>query len=260
MHSLHRFLIALVVLFLALPPDAKCEESDVGIVLMHGKWAGPPAPPIQGLSTALKAKGFKVITPVMPWGQKRMYDVDYPTALSEIEASVEVLRNKGAKHIIVAGQSFGANASIAYASSGREIDAVMAIAPGHAPDLQNFSASVAKARKMIAKGKAEEIASFVDNNQGKDKSISTTAKIYLSYFDPEGLGVMPMSAAAIPNPVPFLWVVGKNDLLYPKGKGYVFNKVPNHPRNTYLVVNADHSNTPVVAASQIIEWIMSLNY
>lgn len=260
MNSLHRFLIALVVLFLTLPPDAKCEESDVGIVLMHGKWTGPPFPPIQGLAKALKAKGFNVITPVMPWGQKRIYDVDYPTALSEIETSVEVLRKKGAKRIIVAGQSFGANASIAYAASGREIDGVMAIAPGHAPDLQNFSASVTKARKMIADGKAEEIASFVDNNQGKDKTINTTAKIYLSYFDPKGMGVMPKSAAAIPKPVPFLWVVGKDDLMYSKGKDYVFNKVPKHPRNKYLVVNADHSTTPVVAASQIIEWIMSLNY
>lgn len=260
MQTLCRFLIVVVALVLVLSLDAKAEESDVGIVLMHGKWAGPPAPPIQSLATALRAKGFNVITPVMPWGQKRMYNVDYPTALSEIESAVGVLRQKGAKRIIVAGQSFGANASIAYAASGREVDGVMAIAPGHAPDLQKFGDSVAKARQMIAEGKAEEIASFVDNNQGKDRTIRTTAKIYLSFFDPNGLGVMPKSAAAIPKPVPFLWVVGTDDLMYRKGKDYVFNKVPKHPRNTYLVVNADHSTTPVVAASQIIEWIMSLKY
>ena len=133
-------------------------------------------------------QGFKVITPVMPWGLKRMYDADYPTALSEIEASVEILRKKGAKRIIVAGHSFGANASIAYAASGREVDGVIAIAPGHCPDLDNFGASVAKARQMIAKGKAEETASFDDNPQGQHRTISTTAKIYLSFFDPDGLG------------------------------------------------------------------------
>jgi dienelactone hydrolase len=258
MHAFCRVLIASVALLLALSQEAKSDESDIGIVLMHGKWAGPPAPPIQGLTTQLRAKGFKVITPVMPWGQKRMYNADYPTALSEIEASVEVLRKNGAKRIIVAGQSFGANASIAYAASGRKVDGVMAIAPGHAPDLQNFGASVAKARQMMAEGKGEETVSFDDNNQGQNRIVTTTAKIYLSYFDPDGLGAMPRSAAAIPKPVPFLWVVGTHDLMYSKGKDYVFNKVPKHPQNTYLVVNADHSTTPVVAASQIVEWIMSL--
>jgi pimeloyl-ACP methyl ester carboxylesterase len=260
MHALCRILIALVALVLALSPEAKPGESDVGIVLMHGKWAGPPAPPIQFLTTALRAKGFKVITPVMPWGRQRMYDVDYPTALSEIEASAEILRKKGAKHIIVAGHSFGANASIAYAASGREVDGVIAISPGHCPDLDNFAASVAKARQMIAKGKAEETASFDDNPQGQHRTISTTAKIYLSFFDPDGLGVMPKSAAAIPKPVPFLCVVGTRERIYRYGKDYVFNKVPKHPRNMYLVVNADHGGTPEVAASQIVEWITSLKY
>src|SRR5512137_1159663 len=191
MHALCRIGIAVVALVLALSPDARCGESDVGIVLMHGKWAGPPAPPIQFLATALRAEGFKVITPVMPWGRQRMYDADYPTALSEIEASVEILRKKGAKRIIVAGHSFGANASIAYAASGRDVDGVIAIAPGHCPDLDSFGASVAKARQMIAKGKGEETASFDDNPQGQSRTISTTAKIYLSFFDPDGLGVMP---------------------------------------------------------------------
>jgi len=257
MHALCRILIAVVALVLALSPDAKSGESDVGIVLMHGKWADPAAPPIQFLATALRAEGFKVITPIMPWGRKRMYDADYPTVLSEIEASVEILRKKGAKHIIVAGHSFGANASIAYAASGREIDGVIAIAPGHCPDLDNFGASVAKARQMIAKGKAEETASFDDNPQGQHRTISTTAKIYLSFFDPDGLGAMPKSAALIPRPVPFLWVVGTHDRIYRYGEDYVFNKVPKHPRNMYLVVNADHSGTPKVAASQIVEWIIA---
>ena len=260
MHALCRSLIVAVALVLALSPDTKSAESDVGIVLMHGKWAGPPALPIQTLAKTLRAKGFKVIVPVMPWGEKRMYDVDYPTALSEIESSVVVLRKKGAKRIIVAGHSFGANASIAYAASEREVDGVIAIAPGHAPDLQNFGASVAKARQMIANGKAEETASFDDKSQGRDRTISTTAKIYLSYFDPDGMGDMPKSAAAIPKPVPFLWVVGTHDRIYRYGEDYVFNKVPKHPRNTYLVVNADHRDTPEVAAAQIVEWIISLNY
>jgi acetyl esterase/lipase len=258
MGALSKVLIAVVALALAL--DAKSAESDVGIVLMHGKWAGPPAPPVQTLAAALSAKGFKVVTPAMPWGRKRMYDADYPAALSEIDASVKMLREKGAKRIIVAGHSFGANASIAYAASSREVDGVMAIAPGHAPDRQDFGASVARARQMIAEGKAEETAPFDDNNQGQNRTINTTARIYLSYFDPEGLGVMPKSAAAIPKPVPFLWVVGTQDGIIRYGESYVFNKVPKHASNKYLVVGADHRGTPEAAAPQIVEWIMSLGY
>ncbi|MBA3034354.1 MAG: alpha/beta hydrolase [Gammaproteobacteria bacterium] len=250
----------LIILALALSFEASSAETDVGIVLMHGKWSGPPAPPIQALATVLKAKGFKVITPPMPWSGKRMYDADYPAALSQIETAANALREKGAKRIIVAGHSFGANASIAYAASGRELDGVMAIAPGHTPDLQKFGASVARARQMIAAGKADEIAPFEDNNQGQDRTIKTTAKIYLSFFDPEGLGVMPKSAAAIPRPIPFLWVVGTQDRIFSRGESYVFNKVPQHESNKYLVVSGDHSNTPEVAASQIVEWIISLKY
>jgi pimeloyl-ACP methyl ester carboxylesterase/predicted TIM-barrel fold metal-dependent hydrolase len=250
-----RIFVAVVLLILALSPEAKSAESDVGIVLMHGKWAGPSAPPIQSLATALRAEGFKAITPVMPWGRQRMYDADYPAALSEIDASVEALRKRGAKRIIIAGHSFGANASIAYAASDREVDGVIAIAPGHCPDLDNFDASVAKARQMIAKGKGGEKAVFDDNPLGQHRTISTTAKIYLSFFDPDGLAAMPKSAATIRKPVPFLWVVGRRERIYRYGEDYVFNKVPKHPKNMYLVVNADHSTTPEVAASGIVGWI-----
>jgi len=75
MGALSGVLIAVVALALSL--DAKSAESEVGIVLMHGKWAGPPAPPVQALATALRTRGFKVVTPNMPWRGKRMYDADH---------------------------------------------------------------------------------------------------------------------------------------------------------------------------------------
>jgi pimeloyl-ACP methyl ester carboxylesterase len=258
MGAVSRVLIAVVALALCL--EVKSAESEVGIVLMHGKWSGPLASPIQALATALRARGFKVVTPNMPWSRTRMYDADYPEALSQIEAATKVLRKHGAKRIIVAGHSIGANASIAYAASGREVDGVVAIAPGHVPDLQNFGASVARARQMIADGKADETGPFDDSNQGQDRIINTTAKIYLSFFDPVGMGSMPQSASAIPKPVPFLWVVGTQDRTIRYGESYAFSKVPKHASNKYLVVGADHRGAPDVAATQIVEWIMSLGY
>jgi len=137
----------------------------------------------------------------------------------------------------------------------------MALAPGHNPDsTPRFATSVSKAREAIAAGKGDEKTSFEDNNQGQWKTIRTTSKIYLSYFDPNGLGAMPKSAAAIPKPVPFLMVIGKLDRNFERGQAYIFNDVPKHPASKYLVVGGDHFDTSKTAAPQIAEWIASLGY
>jgi len=255
-------LIASLACFLATTMSFAA-ESDVGIVLLHGKWDRPPTH-ITVLVHVLESKGFKVDTPTMPWSGLRNYDADYPAALAEIEASAKILRKKGAKRIIIGGHSFGANAAIAYAASGREVDGIMAIAPGHTPDQGRFRNAVqnsfAKAKKMVIEGKSDEMAGFDDFNQGKTKDIRTTAKIYLSYFDPEGMGSMPLSAARIPRPIPFLWVIETSNGLLAKGEDYAFNKVPKHPGNRYFVIDSDHLNTPTAAAGQIVEWVSSLGY
>jgi len=259
-----RLLFILTTLIaLGLPALGQTAETDVGIVLLHGKWARQPNT-MTVLASTLESKGFKVATPTMPWSSLREYDVDYLGALAEIEAAANSLREKGAKRIIIGGHSFGANAAIAYAGSGRNLDGVMALAPGHVPDLDGFqrmvSSSVKKAKEMIAEGKGDSKASFDDLNQGRTKSIRTTAKAYFSFFDPDGLAAMPKSAAAIPHPVPFLWVIGTRDGLHSQGEEYVFGKAPKHPGSKYLIVRSDHINTPTDAAPQIIEWITSLGY
>lgn len=261
MRFLPKLIAPLTGLLLSL--SAFAAPTDVGVVLLHGKWDRPPTHVTQ-LARTLESKGFLVATPTMPWAGQRDYDADYPAALAEIEASVKALREKGAKKIIVGGHSFGANGAIAYAASGLEVDGVMAIAPGHTPDLERFRAavadSVAKAKQMMADGKADESASFDDLNQGRTKTIRTTAGIYLSYFDPEGMGAMPRNAAKFPRPLPFLWVVGTQDGMYSRGEGYVFDKVPRHPKSRYLVVDSNHFNTPSNAGEQIVDWLMSLGY
>ncbi len=261
MRFLSKFATFLAALLLSFPLLAA--PSDVGIVLLHGKWDKPPTH-IAALAHQLESKGYLVATPDMPWSGQRNYDADYPAALAEIEASAKALREKGAKKIIVGGHSFGANAAIAYAASGREVDGILAIAPGHTPELGRFreavTDSVAKAKQMVAEGRSDERASFDDLNQGRTKTIATTARIYLSYFDPEGMAVMPRSAARIPRPIPFLWVVGSHDPMAARGEAYAFAKAPSHPASRYLEVNSNHFNTPTDAAAQIIDWIGSLNY
>ena len=232
-----------------------------GVVLMHGKW-GTPERGIDGLARTLASRGMLVATPDMPWSRKREYDADYPQALQQIEQEANKLTQQGATCVVIAGQSFGANAAIAYAGSGRPVCGIAAIGPGHSPELPGFQRIVgdglASARAMVAQGKAEERATFPDTNQGRSATIRTTARAYVSYFDPDGLAAMPRSAAAIARPVPLLWVVGTRDAMYSRGEQYAYARAPHHERSRYLVVDADHFQTPAVAADAIAAWIETL--
>src|SRR6478735_10925930 len=117
---------ALLTLILLGSGTTYAAEGDLGIVLLHGKWDRPPTH-VMLLARQLESAGYKVSTPVMPWSDARGYDASYPQALAEIEASAKSLRDKGAKRIVVAGQSFGANGALAYAASGKPVDAVVAL-------------------------------------------------------------------------------------------------------------------------------------
>lgn len=261
MRRLSAILLGIVWLF---PLAVASAEADVGIVFIHAKWAQAYGTNLSILMSEAKSRGYKVTAPTMPWSSARMYDADYPQALAELEAAVQELRGQGAKRVVLAGHSFGANAVLAYAGAGKDIDGILAIAPGHAPDRDTFRRElghyVEKARQMIAAGEGESKAFFMDLNQGKTISVQTTAAIYFSFFDPEGLGAMPKSASRIPRPVPFLWVIGQSDILYPAGEDYAFTKAPKHEASRYLVVTGGHRDTPTIAMSQILEWLVSLQY
>ena len=236
-------------------------NEDVGVVLLHGKWAKSTSG-LAPLARELESRGFKVTTPLMPWSDGREYDVDYPTALAEIDAAVKTLKGKGAKRIVVGGQSLGANGAIAYAGSGREVDGVILMAPGHVPDQGGFrqtvASSVSKAKQWIADGKADEKTDFADSNQGSRKTIFTTPKNYLSYFDPDGLGAMPKSARAIKTPTPVLIVMGNQDGLSRFGESYIFNKAPKHPKSAYVTIDSDHFSTQTLAIPEVVKWLESL--
>ena len=188
-----RFLFAILVtvsLALFIHP-LLAAPADVGVVLLHGKWGGPQS--MSALARDLEAKGYLVSNKEMAWSGRRLYDADYPTALKEIEQQVQQLRANGAKRVVVAGQSLGANAAVAYASSGYDLDGLVVLSPGHFPEGgmgKQLRASVERARSMVAANRGADIESFEDINQGKRRSLKMAAATYLSYFDPDGLGAI----------------------------------------------------------------------
>jgi esterase/lipase len=258
-----RFLVALVVCLCAISAPVAAAEGDVGIVLLHGKWDRQPTN-VLGLARRLEAEGYQVLTPLMPWSATREYDVAYPQAIAEIGSAAKSLRDKGAKHVIVGGLSLGANGALAYAGSGRPIDAIFLLSPGHTPYAGRMrtavEGSVAKASEMIKSGAGNNRAWFADLNQGQSKQVRATADSYFSYFDPEGLAAMPKTAAAIPGAIPIFMAVGSVDPMSAVAEETIFARSPKHEKSVFTIVSADHIGLATVIAPTLIAWLKSLGY
>ena len=197
----------------------------------------------------------------MPWSRNRIYDATYEEAMLEIDKAVEKLRKDGAQKIIVGGLSLGANAALGYGVRRDNLAGLIIMAPGHFPEAQKFremsESDITKAKELVADGKGDKWMNFNDSNMGKTFTSRAGAKVYLSYFDPNGPAVVPANAAAIRSPIPILWVVGEKDP-FTRPSSYAFDKAPMHPKSKYMTVNAGHLDTPTAATDQIILWITAL--
>jgi pimeloyl-ACP methyl ester carboxylesterase len=236
----------------------------LGVVYLHGK-GGWPGALNGGIVNGLKEEGALVATPEMPWSFHRRYDATFDQALTEIQAAIAGLRSGGARRIVLIGVSLGANAAIGYAARHPELAGVVALAPGHLPDVGNMRSfvadAVARAKTLIAEGKGNVPQSFPDMAQGIPLMATATPAVYLSWFDPEGPAVMPKNAALIgaaPEPVPLLWVVGKLDPIDRRGPEYAFNALAKNSKSQYVEVLAGHLTTALVARRQVIDWINAL--
>lgn len=237
--------------------------SDVGIILMHGKWDQHPFH-TTALASALEGQGYRVEQPTMTWGGARNYDADYTETLQEIDALAKKLREAGAKRILVGGMSFGANGAIAYASR-HPVDGILAIAPGHLPDnpawIKKMKPDVDKARALVNAGNGDKKLDFTDpNSGGRSRDIYVRAKVFLSFFDPQGLGAMARSAAAIAKPVPVLVIAGEQD----PGTRYVDMRLwpafPPHPKNQLVRVDAGHTDAINKGLQATVDWVSGLGY
>jgi pimeloyl-ACP methyl ester carboxylesterase len=259
MRHVLRSLFSLIAFALALPAGAQDEK--VGVVLLHGK-QGAPSGAVASLARKMTGAGFLVATPEMPWSRNRIYGASYEDAMAEIDEAAEGLRKKGARNIVIGGHSLGGNAAVGYASRHDRLAGLIVLAPGHFPDLwtqrDTIKSSVAHAKEMVAAGNGDSIESFADFNMGKTFYCHATAKVYLSYLDPDGPAVIPKNAAAIRSPMPILWVVGSRDPAT-RPSSYAFDKAPAHPKSRYLAVDAEHVEVPAVAADQVVMWLRSLD-
>lgn len=245
-------------------PNPVLAADKIGVILMHGKWGtAMPNSPLGVLGKALSSAGMIVLTPDMPWSQTKLYSKDYDETMAQIDELVASLKSKGATKIVVGGHSLGANAALGYGARRDGIDAILAIAPGHVPEASDlkgkFADDVAKARKLVDAGKGETKDDFQDINQGKKKTLNIPARVYLSWFDPDGPSPMPTNAANLKPGTSLFWVTGDKDVLHQKGgKAYAFAKAPPNPKSAYVVVSSGHGDAPKKSKKEIIGLLKSL--
>lgn len=252
-------LLALAASFLPLPVQAQIQAAEIGVVAMHGK-GGNPGKFVDKLARELEQAGFQVANLDMPWSGSRHYDVDMKGAVSEISAALDAMRAKGAKKLFVAGHSQGGLFALYY--GGRQpADGLIAIAPGGshgAPDFQKaLGGHVSLAKSMIEEGKGEEKASFADYEGSKGSyAISTTARIYYDWFNPDGPHNMWSVVKNVKGGIPVLYVAPTRD--YPSLKNQKqsnFSALPGHALTRLHEPDSDHLNAPAAATPEIIRWI-----
>ncbi len=265
MNGIKHLLAVAVVLLIAAPQQFASARGAVGVVLMHGKGGtAHPNSPVGQLAEALDNAGVIVLAPDMPWHRSRIWDKSFDQAMGEIDKYVAELRRKGAGKIVIGGHSLGANAALGYGARRGGLAGILAIAPGHTPEIRGFQRRTdhdyRRAAQMAANGKGDAFDDFKDFNQGRKSDIRAKASHYLSWYDPEGPAVMPKNAAGLKPNTPLMWIIGKKDVMLKFGRGrhYAFDRAPPHPKSIYVEVLGGHRVTPQKGEDHIIRWLKSL--
>ena len=253
-------LIVLIALFISMSLSA---ADKTAVVLMHGKsGTSSEYSPVGQLAEFLRENDLLVATPDMPWSRERFLEKDYEASMNEIDDIVADLKGQGATRIVVGGHSMGANAALGYAARREGMAGVLAIAPGHVPELGGFQNKMdndwQRAKAMVDAGKGDVIAEFKDVNQGRVKEKAVRADIYLSWFSPTGPAVIPVNVSNLKEGTAMLWIIGERDRMYDRGEEYAYSSAPSNEKNAYVVVKGGHKVTPKKGKQEILEWLRRL--
>lgn len=247
-----------VALGFVQPAAAESAPSTTGIVIMHGK-SGSPTGYVAELAAALEAKGFRVANLEMPWSRQRQYDADVSAAEKQVQSAIDGLRAKGASQVFVAGHSQGGVFAL-HVGGRLAASGIIAIAPGGNVANQLFrkklGATVAQARQLVAEGKGDERTQFHDFEGSKGTfPVTTTATIYLTWFDPDGAMNQSLAVRNLKPEVPVLYIVPTSD--YPglrKVKQEMFGALPSNPLTRLYEPDANHIKAPSASIDEIARW------
>jgi hypothetical protein len=238
---------------------APISAQTAGVVLMHGNTDSPNGT-IALLAAAMEGAGYLVERPEICWSSRRRRDRPLLDCLAEFEAPIARLTGRGARAIVVAGMSVGGLGALAFGARRQRLAGIIALAANGSPErlvslFPQIAQSVDQARALVAAGRGNERASFIDMNIRGSFPVETTAGIYLSFFDPTGPANIPDNTSRLR--APLLWVAGTADRSQ-AGPGYAFSGTPANPLNRYVTVDADHLGTPTAAREAVLAWLKEL--
>lgn len=232
--------------------------SDVGVVLVHGKWDREPFA-IAPLADTLNAAGYRTAISSYPWALRRLYDRPLDDAWAILDSEANQLRDAGCARIVLCGHSLGGAVALSHAARGATIDGLVLLAPGHFPERM---AADGHTRASLARVQADpdttERIPLIDTFQGTSRRIRMRPRHYQSYFDPTGALVWPDNMARLDSTLPLLWVVGDEDPAALLGIDYAFTRKPRHALDRHVCLPARHDNTPARASRVVTDWLNRL--
>ena len=103
------------------------------------------------------------------------------------------------------------------------------------------------------------MSTFYDNDGRRSFTPTTTAKIYYSWFAPEGPAWFKKKARLLKPGTPVLWVVGDRERIpKSKKKEFAFADLPPHPHNKFVMISSDHPGTPSDSLPVVADWLRAL--
>lgn len=228
------------------PDNPVVEPVKATIIFMHWKIGSPQAPELKDMYNSLAAAGYDVIAPYMPWNSLA-WTGDMCGAVNYIQGLAAQEAVKG-NNVIIAGHGMGATHALIFgvAAAGSGVKGIVAIAPGHFPQLfidrqAEIAPDIARAESMEASGNGDVIDTFNTYDVNAPILISATASNYLSYHSldrfPSILDVL--SATSLP----VLWLAGDLDPITSIFQtDLLFNRIPSQGSDYQVITGADHSN------------------
>lgn len=251
MKSWVRALVLTALALMATVVWAQKKSSGIGVVLLHGM--GGSAMSMSTLSYELRERGHLVSSPEMTWSAMRNHDVTIDAALQQLEREIGMLREKGARRIVLAGFSKGGYFA-ALAASRYPPDALVLISPNGI----TRAAETEEAQRLVAEGKGVEKTKLelFDPIMQRRYPIFTTPEAYLSWFGPDSALRYESVVAGLPQGVPVLLVVATQDfenLLTVKQS--LYERLPAHPAKRLYEPESNHIGAVNASASEVVRWI-----